>query len=202
MVRGIVESRRIIAGLALLGLLGALLWAASEGPLGGPRTSPTPTPTVGASSTATPTVGASVTATPTAGPTSLPVDQAIAPVSRSSPNPEAAEVIRLCLNETIPIERIERMGLVPSARDLPRYVPLTGREPWIKTDEPAWVVQFRGEIPMLLSGEVWTDPICLVIGGEPGYVGTGPVRNLTTGALHTPEPPASPPDRALPTLAP
>lgn len=155
----------------------------------------------GAPTDVTPTPAPPVTATPTSEATPPP-GSAIAPVSRSNPTSEQAEIIQLCLNEIIAIEQVDRMGLVPSARDLPRYVPLTGREPQIQTDAPAWVIQFKGEIPMLLAGEVWIDPICVVINGERGYFATGPVRNLDTGALHTPEVPANPPDRALPTLAP
>ena len=92
------------------------------------------------------------------------------------------------------------MGEIPLAKDLLRYVPLTGREPQLKEVSPAWVIQFKGDLPE--GAEIWTDPICVVTAGDSGFYATGPVRDVASGAVHLPEPPPAPPDRTLPPLVP
>jgi hypothetical protein len=92
------------------------------------------------------------------------------------------------------------MGQVLSTKELLHYVPLTGREREFKEDVPAWVIQFRGDIPMR-SG-VWTDPVCIVTPDYFGFYATGPTKDYNAGTVETPEPPPSPPDKSLPPLVP
>jgi hypothetical protein len=128
---------------------------------------------------------------------------AIAPVSGSEPGPEATTVFTKCrIGEEIAVEMVSGMGKVSSASDLARYVPLTGREPQLKAAGPVWIITIRGDVPQPKIGEIWTDPTCIVTSDDFGYFATGPVRNATTGAISRPEPPAIPPDLALPSLAP
>lgn len=98
------------------------------------------------------------------------------------------------------IDQIAGMGQVPSTKDLFHYVPLTGREPELAADDPAWVIQFHGDIPMR-SG-VWTDPVCIVTPLSFGYYATGPSTDYNSGKTQTPEPPPVSPDRSLPPLVP
>jgi hypothetical protein len=94
------------------------------------------------------------------------------------------------------------MGLIPRARDLWKYAPLTGREPQLSSSRPAWLIQFHGPIPMPVSDEEWIDPICVVIDGAGGFLATGPVRHLDSGTIESPPPPARPPVWTVPPLAP
>ncbi|MGZ3641351.1 MAG: hypothetical protein ACXVAI_03695 [Candidatus Limnocylindrales bacterium] len=62
-------------------------------------------------------------------------------------------------------------------------------------------VQFQGEIPQPMTGEVWIDPICLYgIDGQ-GWFAVGPVL-LPNGAIATPAPVPEPPTKSLPALTP
>jgi hypothetical protein len=99
------------------------------------------------------------------------------------------------------IEKVAGMAQVPSAKDVVRYVPLTGREPQLKEDGPAWVIQIKGEVQQRGS-EIWIDPTCVVTAGDFGFYATGPVKNTSTGDVMTPEEPSTPPDRTLPPLVP
>ncbi|HET7678384.1 MAG TPA: hypothetical protein VFK38_11105 [Candidatus Limnocylindrales bacterium] len=94
------------------------------------------------------------------------------------------------------------MGKIPRARDVVRYAKLVGVEPEIQSNEPAWIVQFQGEVPMPMSGEIWTDPTCIVVGTDGGFYATGPVKNVGSGAVYTPLPPKQMPEFALPPLLP
>jgi hypothetical protein len=131
--------------------------------------------------------------------TGLPVDTSIEPVSLSHPSPEAAEALRICqVNEGIGADQVSGMGRIPHARDAFRYVPLTGLEPEIQTDAPAWIVTFTGEVPMPKSGEIWIDPTCIVVGGGGGMYATGPVEITSSHVTVTPPPGNQQPDLALP----
>lgn len=134
-------------------------------------------------------------ATPDSGAPSL------AAVSAAHPSAEAAAVLTTCrIGEFIPIKEVAGMAKLPAASDLPHYVPLTGREPFLKEPGPLWVVQIKGDVPQ--RGEIWTNPICFVTNSDFGMVGTGPITNLATGRTTEPEAPAVAPDRSLPALAP
>jgi len=94
------------------------------------------------------------------------------------------------------------MGRIGHARDAVRYVPLTGREPEIASVAPAWIITFEGALPMPKSGDVWMDPICIVVGGTGGYYATGPVQIQSSGVTVTPLPAGEAPSLALPPLLP
>ena len=126
----------------------------------------------------------------------------VAPVSASKPSADAAEAFAKChIGDMILISRVTGMGQIASAKNLAHYIPLTGREPQLKEDGPAWVIQIRGDVPQP-GGEVWTDPTCVVTQSEFGYFGTGPVRDTATGKVLTPKLPRTSPDATLPPLAP
>lgn len=93
------------------------------------------------------------------------------------------------------------MALIPAAKDVGLYVPLTGREPLLQEDGPAWVIQITGDVQQRGS-EIWTDPTCIVTAGDFGFYATGPVKNTSTGSTSMPEAPKVPPNRSLPPLAP
>lgn len=106
----------------------------------------------------------------------LPVDPAIDPISRSSPSAEAEAAMEACNVAGIGIDAISGMGLLDAATHARTYAPLTGREPELMNDSPAWMIQFKGEVPMPLHQyEVWIDPICIVIDGASHWYATGPV---------------------------
>lgn len=183
-----IASVKLTNRLASFALVAITLGACTS--VGHPATDTPPPPTPSPSPAA---VGGE---TPTA-------DGTIAAVSASNPSAEAADAMARCqVGESIPLTMVAAMGRVPSARDVPRYVPLTGKEPEIQTDAPAWVIQLSGDIPMPQSGEVWRDPVCVVVAGGSGYYATGPVTNTATGEVMTPTGPAVPPDLKLPPLAP
>jgi hypothetical protein len=127
----------------------------------------------------------------------------IPPVSASKPGAAAADAMAKCHvgdGDTVSITQVTGMGQIPSAADLPRYVPLTGREPQLHDPGPAWVIQIEGDVRQK-NGEVWTNPTCVVTSTIFGYFATGPTR-LTTGNVVQPEAPRVAPDRTLPPLAP
>ena len=133
----------------------------------------------------------------------LLVDPTIEPVSASNPSAEARKVLIACqVLDIFGLGSVGGMGKIAHGRDAVRYVWLAGVEPEIQTDAPAWLITFRGDIPMPKIGEVWVDPTCFYANGEAGFFATGPVKNVSTGQLFTPLPAKSPPDRALPPLAP
>jgi hypothetical protein len=123
-------------------------------------------------------------------------------VSASKPSAGAVDAFAKChIGDMILISRVTGMGQIASAKNLAHYIPLTGREPQLTEDGPAWVIQIRGDIQEP-GNEVWTDPTCFVTESDSGYFASGPVRKTTTGTVATPEPPARPPDATLPPLAP
>lgn len=136
-------------------------------------------------------------------PTGRPIDPAITPVSVSDPFSAAGRALRDCLADQYlgPIA-ITGIGRIPHARDAVRYVPLTGLEPEIQTDDPAWIITYSGEVPMLKGGEDWIDPTCIVVAGHGGFYATGPVRNLGSGVVTAPVPPLVEPDLVLPSPLP
>lgn len=150
------------------------------------------------------TAQAAFSVSPTVDPTpALAVDTSIEPVSASKPGAEAAAVLARCnVGEQISIGKVTGMGKIPSASDLVRYVPLTGREPQLKETGPAWIVTVAAELPQPGSTELWINPTCVVTDSDAGYFATGPVEDLATGKTMTPEEPATPPDLRVPPLAP
>ena len=135
--------------------------------------------------------------------TQPPIDESVAAVSASKPRDEAAKVLAKCnIGEHIPLERVTGMGKIPSAGDLARYVPLTGRERQLKESGPAWVVTIDAEVPQPGSTELWINPTCVVTDGDAGWYATGPVTDLSTGKTMLPEKPARPPEFRVPPLVP
>ena len=142
-------------------------------------------------------------ATPSTTPIETPLPGDVRAVSASNPSAGALDAMAKChIGDMIPIAKVTGMGQIASATDLYRYIPLTGREPQLREEGPAWIIQVHAELPQPGSNEVWIDPTCVVTQDDFGYFATGPVRNAATGALFTPEAPAIPPDRKLPALAP
>ena len=105
----------------------------------------------------------------------------------------------ICQVGMLGLDAVAGMGRIDSAARAREYAPLTGREPELVSAKPAWMIQFRGEVPQLRGGEVWIDPVCIVIDGAGGFYATGPVI-LQSGRLHTPEPVPVPPSLSLPPL--
>jgi hypothetical protein len=171
---------------AALPLVSAVVLAGCAAASGSPGLAPTETPAAPTSSTIN----------------GLPVDPAIQPVSVSSPSPDAAAALERCGVAQYGIKLVAGMGLLAHASDLPAYAPMTGLEPELASDRPTWLIQFRGELPMPTSREVWVDPICVVIDGEGGFFATGPVRHLDTGTITAPPAPKRPPTLRVPPLAP
>lgn len=140
---------------------------------------------------------------PVDAPLGLPVDPSIEPVSLSNPSAEAARALRFCgVGSTVAFGQVSGMGRIHHARDAVLYVPLTGRGPEIASAAPAWIITFRGMLPMPKSGEEWVDATCIVVGGTGGFYATGPVQILSSGATVTPLPAGEAPSLALPPLLP
>lgn len=170
-----------------------------------------PPPTAGPPSDASDAIGTvrvnreeAAGSAPTAG--SVPaVDPRVEPISLANPPAAAGPAFEICrIRDWVARygpEVISGAGRIDRARDAVHYVALTGREPEIQIDEPAWIVQFRGDIRVDWH-LVFTDPVCIVVNGAGGFHGTGPVRVVDTGAVITPQPAASVPDLALPPLLP
>lgn len=143
--------------------------------------------------------------TPAAEPAAIPVDTTIDPVSLSNPPADAERALELCrVRDWIDrngTDVIAGMGKIDRAKDAVHYARLTGLEPELQSDRPAWLVQFRGDIRVDWE-LVFTDPICIVVDGDGGFFGTGPVRQVGTDVTVTPQPAKQEPDRALPPLEP
>lgn len=110
--------------------------------------------------------------------TSAPADAN--PVSLSSPSQQAAQGIAACAVTQYKAQ-IKGMAILAHARELPEFVPLTGREPEIQSDAPVFVVQFQGTVRLPLRGgpgsAAYTDidgPTCVVYGGDATWYLTGP----------------------------
>jgi len=72
-------------------------------------------------------------------------DGGLTPVSISNPSAGAKDALARChIGDQYAIEQVASMGQVPLAKDLPHYVPLTGREPQLSDNGPAWVIRLRG----------------------------------------------------------
>lgn len=126
-----------------------------------------------------------------------PVDETLEAVSASAPTVEAKAAMELC-NVDPAGGTISGMALVPSGKDVAKYVPMQGTEPELKTERPVWVIQLKGEI----EGRVGTmvDPTCVVVSGIPTlYLTNGAIDN---GVRWTAEPVKEPPTLSLPPLAP
>lgn len=133
---------------------------------------------------------------------SLPVDTRIQPESLTHPSANAAQALKLCNAAQFGLDRVAAMGVVPSARQVGSYASLTGAEPELQSDAPAFVIQFRGPIPQVnYNGETWVDPICVVVDGQPGFYATGS-RIPATGSEITPAPVSTKPTLSLPSPAP
>ena len=132
---------------------------------------------------------------------SVPVDMAIQPVSISSPTADAASVLKSCgLTTTDRQALVAGMGLVPHAKDVPKYIRAFGTEPELQSDKPVWVVQFKGRIDM--GPGDWADnPVCVVVTGQPP-VWYEPEAYGSAMASIVPDRTGAPPVAALPSLAP
>lgn len=142
------------------------------------------------------------TVAPSDGPTGA-VEPVIAPVSLSQPPADAARAFEICAVrgwvDRNGIDVIAGIGRIGHANEAAHYARLTGREPELQSDKPAWIVQFRGDIRMPWSNTVYVDPACIVVeGGEGGFFGTGTVQELGSGVARTPQPVVAEPDRLLP----
>jgi len=132
-------------------------------------------------------------------PDARPVDPGIAAVSLSNPTAEAAQALEVCRVADYGADKVAAMGHVDRAREVTHYVRL-GQHPELQTDKPAFVVEFRGELPV--ARWIMTDPTCIVIDGEALFFGTGPVRLVGEEVQVTPQPIEPGPDRALPPVQP
>lgn len=131
------------------------------------------------------------------------VEAAITPVSLSQPPADAARAFDVCSVrgwvDQKGIGVIAGLGRTEHAIDAPHYARLTGREPELQSEKPAWIVQFRGEIRMPWSNTVYVDPACIVVdGGDGGFFSTGAAREVGSEVTTTPRPVAAEPDRTLP----
>lgn len=132
-----------------------------------------------------------------------PVDQSVAPVSRSHPSDEARSALDQCLlGELDTVDRIVGMGRIAHLRDVSRYVAIGVDAPQYDSDSPAWVLQLRGETTDLRARLVLIDPACIVADGESSIVAVGGTRDLSGDAVSTPRPLKTHPDRALPSMEP
>jgi hypothetical protein len=111
----------------------------------------------------------------------------------------------LCGVKGYGIGTVGGMGLIPDARRVPDYVPLSGREPELAVDKPAWVIAFKGWLTMVTRAppnpisEV-EDPICVIVDGAPlTFV---PSARRAGDVITTPLPNSDEPIFALPPLAP
>jgi hypothetical protein len=125
----------------------------------------------------TPSSPAAPTAAPSTAPTVLAVDANITPVSLTAPGGVAADGIAAC-GVGAHRDQVQGIAVVAPASVLPHYVPLTGDEPEIKTDQPAFVVLYSGTIRLPLRGQaVYSDitgATCVFIDGWPTWFSTGP----------------------------
>ncbi|MBA3779535.1 MAG: hypothetical protein H0X16_09615, partial [Chloroflexi bacterium] len=149
-----------------------------------------------ASGTAAATSSPAIAAATEGVPTKPPVDGSLEPISLRNPSAEVADVLRMCwAGDPATQAKIVGMALIPSAREAPDYVSLTGMEPEIQTDSPAWVIDFRGDVGTRVGSLI--NPICVVVDGETSLFGTGG-RKVEGKVVSTPRPDPDPPTRALP----
>jgi hypothetical protein len=87
-----------------------------------------------------------------------------------------------CRAYDLGLDHVAGMGELARGTDAPRFG-LSVLAPQLQTSSPVWVIQFRGEVPQLMAGQSWIDPMCAVIDGEPAFYATGPVRDLASGKI-------------------
>ncbi len=59
---------------------------------------------------------------------------------------------------------------IDNATDAVHYARLTGRDPGLKSDSGAWVIQYSGDICIPWSDATYIDPTCIVVdGGDEGF---------------------------------
>jgi hypothetical protein len=137
----------------------------------------------------------------------LPVDDSLQAVSISNPGADAAKALELCgvadlhdAQSTPPNSaiadygQVAGMALVGSARNVGRYMPTYGTEPELQTDQPAWVIQFKG--PIFTRGGMRPNLTCVVIGNS--HI----LYDAFGDNAATPAPGVKPPSLALPSLTP
>jgi hypothetical protein len=122
-------------------------------------------------------------------------------VSLSAPTSQAEAGIKAC-GVRAHATQIHGIGILARARLLPEYVPLTGREPEIQSDSPAFVVQFTGRIrlwdragPESAPFTDSEDATCVMLDEWPTWYVTGPW--FDSDGRHAPEP-APMMDKTLP----
>ena len=131
----------------------------------------------------------------------LPVDPSITPISIKNHSADAEKAFQACSLAQYGYETVAGMGLIPSAADLPKYAPFSGKEPQLELPGPVWLVQFQGDIPMPKAGETWVDPVCILAEGDQGYFAVNGVKDAA-GKFRAPLPAATPPTMSLPPLLP
>jgi hypothetical protein len=141
------------------------------------------------------------------GPTDAAVVTAASPppgtVSLSHPPADAARAFELCSVrgwvDAKGMDVIAGIGRIDHANEAFHYARLTGNEPELQNDKPAWIVQFRGDIRMAMSNIVYVAPACIVVdGGDGGFFSTGTVKEIGSEVIRTPQPVPAEPDRELP----
>ena len=186
-----IRWRLVVAAGALV--VTGCTTAAEPPPVGYPATlAAQSSPTVSASSLST--------GLPTA-PPAPPIDPSIQQVSAAHPASDAQQALQLCEAYDLGLDRVSGMGLIPRARNAVNYARLSALAPFLASDSPAWVVQFRGQVNRLPLGQGWIDPTCVVIDGTQQFFATGPVVDLATGHLVRRYWPANP-SWSLPPLGP
>jgi hypothetical protein len=113
----------------------------------------------------------------------LPLDPSIEPVSLSALDPGASSALDACSitdttgqfgsNGPLGTKIVSGMGLIPSATDVGKYVPMTGLEPELKSPSPAWVIAVGGRLWLPFWPHDLNDPTCVVIGGGVFWWDTG-----------------------------
>jgi hypothetical protein len=131
----------------------------------------------------------------------LPVDPSITPISIKNHSAEAEAAFQACSLKQYGYEYVAGMGELPSAADMVKYAPFSGKEPQLALPGPVWLVQFKGDIPMPKSGETWVDPVCFKAADDQGYFAVNGVKDAS-GKFIAPLPPATPTTMSLPTLLP
>lgn len=108
-------------------------------------------------------------------------DPGLRAVSLSESYGDSADAMALCgVGEHRDL--VSGAAHVMHAKDLPKYVRLSGNEPEIQTDAPAWVVAYQGVVRLPVRGLRYAyvdqiDPTCVVIDGESSWFTTGEIRN-------------------------
>jgi hypothetical protein len=131
----------------------------------------------------------------------LPVDPSITPISIKHHSAEAEAAFEACSIAQYAYQSVAGMGELPSAADMSKYAPFSGKEPQLGLPGPVWLVQFKGKIPMPKEGEVWIDPVCFKATDDHGFFAVNGVKDAT-GTFLTPLPAAIAPSYSLPLLLP